>query len=105
MLTYNNQIFRNCFIIIHRHFTNSQIEINRSLIFEPKNRITIYSMVITSSGGKLCFSSFVAKLEITIFFFDESGNYFSIVSFVLFVVRLTGQRNIFCIESIVCIIR
>ena len=35
MLTYNNQIFRNCFVIIHRHLTKVSARINKCIIFEP----------------------------------------------------------------------
>ena len=35
METYNNQIFRNCFVIIHYHLTKVSSQINKRIIFEP----------------------------------------------------------------------
>ena len=49
MLTENNQIFRNCFII-YCHLTKVSSQINKSIIFEPNELDnTIYSMYIESS--------------------------------------------------------
>ena len=43
MLTYNNQVFRNCFVIIHYHLTKISSRINKCIIFEPNDlSITIY---------------------------------------------------------------
>ena len=39
MLTYNNLIMRNCFII-HYHLTNISAQINKCIIFEP-NELSI----------------------------------------------------------------
>ena len=48
MLTENNQIFRNCFIICHLTKVSSQI--NKCIIFEPNELYnTMYSMYIESS--------------------------------------------------------
>ena len=35
MLTDNNQIFRNCFVIIYCHLTKVSSQINKCIIFEP----------------------------------------------------------------------
>ena len=40
MLTGNNQIFRNCFVIIYCHLTKVSSKINKCIIFEP-NELTI----------------------------------------------------------------
>ena len=46
MLTDNNQIFRNWFVIIHRHLTKVSAKIIQCIIFERNElSITIYSMV------------------------------------------------------------
>ena len=46
MLTDNNQIFRNYFVIIYCHLTKVSSQINKCVIFEPNElSITIYSMV------------------------------------------------------------
>ena len=47
MLTDNNQIFRNWFVIIHRHPTKVSAQIIQCIIFERiELSITIYSMAI-----------------------------------------------------------
>ena len=40
MLTANNQIFRNCFVIIYCHLTEVSSQINKCIIFEP-NELSI----------------------------------------------------------------
>ena len=40
MLTDNNQIFRNCFVIIYCHLTKVSSQINKNIIFEP-NELSI----------------------------------------------------------------
>ena len=40
MLTDNNQILRNCFVIIYCHLTNVLSQINKWIIFEP-NELSI----------------------------------------------------------------
>ena len=40
MLIYNNQIFRNCFVIIHCHLTKISARINKCKTFEP-NKLSI----------------------------------------------------------------
>ena len=40
MLTDNNQIFRNCFVIIYCHITKVLSQINKCMIFEP-NELSI----------------------------------------------------------------
>ena len=40
MLTDNNQIFRNCFVIIYCHLTKVSSQINKCIIFEP-NELSI----------------------------------------------------------------
>ena len=48
MLTYNNQIFRNCFVIIHYHLTKVSARINRCIIFEPNELpITLSTLYYT----------------------------------------------------------
>ena len=37
MLTDNNQIFRNCFVIIYCHLTKVPSQINKRIIFEPND--------------------------------------------------------------------
>ena len=45
MLTDNNQIFRNCFVIIYCHLTKISSQINKCMIFEPNERsITISTL-------------------------------------------------------------
>ena len=46
MLTVNNQIFRNWFVIIHCHLTKVSAQIIQCLIFERiELSITVYSML------------------------------------------------------------
>ena len=40
MLKENNQIFRNCFVIIYCHLTKVSSQINKCIIFEP-NELSI----------------------------------------------------------------
>ena len=42
MLTYNNQIFRNCFVIIHYRLRKISARINKCIIFEPNELYQLY---------------------------------------------------------------
>ena len=44
MLTYNNDIFRNCFVIIHYHLTKVLYRINMCITFKP------YELSITDNS-------------------------------------------------------
>ena len=48
ILSYNNQIFKNCFVIIHYHLTKVSARINKCIIFEPDELSidTIYLLYI-----------------------------------------------------------
>ena len=54
----NNQIFRNWFVIIHRHLTKVSAKIIQCIIFE-RNELynTINSMVIFTHQNKCCFGA------------------------------------------------
>ena len=46
----NNQIFKNCIVIIYCHLTKDSSQINTCIILEPNELYnTIYSMVITKN--------------------------------------------------------
>ena len=49
MLTDNNQIFRNCFVIIYCHLTNVSSQINKCIIFE-RNELSITLSTLWCSG-------------------------------------------------------
>ena len=54
MLTDNNQIIRNCFVIIYCHLTKVLSQINKCIIFEPNKLYnTIYSMVVLPKSLQL----------------------------------------------------
>ena len=49
MLTDNNQIFKNCFVIIYCHLTKVSSQINKCIIFEP-NEVSITLKVYRLGG-------------------------------------------------------
>ena len=52
MLTDNNQIFRNCFVIIYCHLTKVSSQINKCIVFEPNELYdTIYSVIVQDTTG------------------------------------------------------
>ena len=51
MLTDNNQIFRNCFVIIYCHLTKGSSQINQCIIFEINElSITLSTLCILPYG-------------------------------------------------------
>ena len=53
MLTDNNQIFRNCFVIIYCHLTKVSSQINKCIIFEP-NELSITLSTLCSQPLTCC---------------------------------------------------
>ena len=54
MLTDNNQIFRNCFVIIYCHLTKVSSQINKCIIFEPNEvSITLSTLWCSQMPSKL----------------------------------------------------
>ena len=60
MLTDNNQILRNCFVIIYCHLTKVSAQINKSIIFEP-NELSITQSLM--EGKSLCILLLIYKKE------------------------------------------